>query len=150
MISYMVPGSDIFKSTCQAITNPVNCVGVMGRGLALQFKVRYPQNFLAYQKACHLRQLILGGDSFLFEEKGKLIVNFPTKGHWREVSQLTKILDSLSHLRRQLEDRNITSVAIPPLGCGLGGLKWIQVSQVIERVFNQSPVSVSLHPSRSY
>ena len=114
----------------QALVNPVNCVGVMGKGLALQFKRAWPNNFNAYALAC-ARGEVRPGRVFVFElaREGapRWIINFPTKRHWRDPSRMADIDEGLEDLVMQIRQRGIGSVAIPPLGCGLGGLRWVDV-----------------------
>ena len=134
---------DICEAETEAITNPVNCVGVMGKGLALQFKRHYPANFTAYVEACRSGTL-RPGQSFLFDHgEGALprwIVNFPTKRHWRDPSTIDDIVAGLATLMVQIEERGIRSIALPPLGCGLGGLDWhTQVEPLIRETFAVLP-----------
>ena len=125
MIDYKV--GDIFVEDAEALVNSVNCVGVMGRGIALQFKNTYPDNFKAYAEACK-RQEVLPGRMFVFEtnELGnpRYIINFPTKQHWRAKSRMEDIETGLEALVSEIRARSIRSVAIPPLGSKLGGLNW--------------------------
>jgi O-acetyl-ADP-ribose deacetylase (regulator of RNase III) len=126
---------DLLRDTSEAVVNTVNCVGVMGRGVALQFRNAHPQNFKAYEKACQ-RKEIHPGRMFVFET-GELtnphyIINFPTKRHWRGKSRMEDIESGLEALVAVLKEKKIRSVAIPPLGCGLGGLKWEEVRPRIE------------------
>ena len=116
---------DIFESNADAIINTVNCVGVMGAGLAKQFKERYPHNYTNYANACKTGKVEIGKmyiPNVL--SPNKIIVNFPTKKHWRSPSQLSYIDDGLTALREYIDSAPIQSIAIPPLGCGLGGLNW--------------------------
>jgi O-acetyl-ADP-ribose deacetylase (regulator of RNase III) len=130
---------DLFDSTAEAIVNTVNCVGVMGRGIALQFKKRYPDNFRAYELACK-RSEVIPGKMFVFEEnpfvRPKYIVNFPTKRHWRGASRIADIEAGLADLVRVITERRISSIALPPLGAGLGGLDWAVVREKIEAAFS--------------
>lgn len=126
---------DILKDDSEAIVNTVNCVGVMGRGIALQFKNAWPENFKAYETACK-RDEVQPGHMFVFDT-GQLtlpryIINFPTKRHWRGKSRIQDIDSGLSALVSELRNRGIRSVAIPPLGSGLGGLDWSEVRPRIE------------------
>ncbi len=127
---------DILKSEADALVNTVNCVGVMGRGIALQFKNMYPENFKAYEAACN-REAVQPGRMFVFETgqltPPRFIVNFPTKRHWRGKSRIEDIEAGLIDLVRVIRDKGIRSIAIPPLGAGLGGLDWNQVRPRIER-----------------
>ena len=114
---------DILKADAEALVNTVNCVGVMGRGIALQFKKKFPENFSAYKDACDAKEVKLG--KVYIHDMGKMfnpryVINFPTKGHWRSKSKIEDIETGLVDLVREVEARNIKSIAIPPLGCGLG------------------------------
>lgn len=129
------------RSPAEALVNPVNTVGVMGKGLALQFKVRFPGAFKAYAAACAARQIRVGE---MFVTTGETneprwIVQFPTKEHWRNPSRLEWIRDGLVALRAVIQERQIRSVAIPPLGCGLGGLDWAKVRPMIEAALGDLP-----------
>jgi O-acetyl-ADP-ribose deacetylase (regulator of RNase III) len=136
---------NIFDTEADALVNPVNCVGVMGKGLALQFKARYPLNFQLYAKACKKGEMKPGALLVVREDDGKNIFNFPTKRHWRDKSRLDDIRDGLKDLANWMETAQfIRSVAIPPLGCGLGGLNWLSVKQLIEQTLSavQKPIYV--------
>lgn len=130
------------KSTSRrvAIVNTVNCVGVMGKGLALKFKQHYPANYKAYRKACQTNQLRIG-NVFSFDENGLTIINFPTKSHWRTPSEYDFIESGLISLGKELLSLGIEAIAIPKLGCGLGGLSWAKVSKMIESVFTDPKFS---------
>ena len=123
---------DIFSQGTEAITNPVNCEGIMGKGLAKQFKTRFPENFTAYAKACS-QNLVVPGQIFVFQqaEMPFYILNFPTKRHWRNPSQIEDIETGLKDLYNLIQTRNIASISIPPLGCGLGGLEWKEIRCLI-------------------
>lgn len=121
---------NIFDSSAQALVNPINCVGVMGKGLALQFKQKYPEMFEAYKEACRKKWIKIG-NLFLFTEKDKLIIGFPTKKHWKDKSELKYIEIGLIKLVELIKERNIKSIAIPALGCGLGQLKWDDVRDLM-------------------
>ena len=121
---------DMFVEEVDALVNTVNCVGVMGRGVALQFKRAFPENFRAYAAKCK-RGEMRPGRVFVFETGGMLspryIVNFPSKRHWRGKSRLEDIESGLASLAHEIRSRGIRSIAIPPLGSGLGGLDWTEV-----------------------
>jgi O-acetyl-ADP-ribose deacetylase (regulator of RNase III) len=127
---------DILEADAEALVNTVNCVGVMGRGVALQFKKAFPDNFKAYASACK-RQELQPGKMFVFERhelrNPKFIINFPTKRHWRGQSRIGDIEAGLMSLVKEIRERRIGSIAIPPLGSGLGGLDWGQVRPRIEK-----------------
>jgi O-acetyl-ADP-ribose deacetylase (regulator of RNase III) len=129
---------DILSADVEALVNTVNCVGIMGRGIALQFKNAYPENFKAYRKACSRREVV-PGRVFVFATgtitNPKYIINFPTKRHWRGKSRIEDIAAGLTDLVNEVSARNIESVAIPPLGSGLGGLAWPEVRTLIENAF---------------
>ena len=133
MIRYVT--GDLLAADSEALVNSVNCVGVMGRGVALAFKRRFPDNFKAYKAACDWGELQTGR-MFVFET-GELmpryIINFPTKRHWRARSRIADIKAGLSALVAEVERHQIHSVALPPLGCGLGGLMWADVKPCIHR-----------------
>ncbi len=133
MIRYMT--GDILRSEADALVNTVNCVGVMGRGIALQFKKAFPRNFEYYKNACD-RGEVVPGKMFITERNAltapRFIINFPTKRHWRGKSRIEDIESGLVDLRQQIEARGIRSIAIPPLGSGLGGLNWPDVRKRIE------------------
>lgn len=133
---------DILKSDTEALVNTVNCVGIMGRGIALQFKRAFPDNFKAYKRICDRKQLH-PGHVFTFDlgrlESPRYVINFPTKRHWKGKSKLEDIRAGLKALVQEIRVRGIHSVAIPPLGCGLGGLDWSEVRSVVEEAFASSP-----------
>jgi O-acetyl-ADP-ribose deacetylase (regulator of RNase III) len=132
---------DILLADVDAIVNPVNCVGVMGRGLALQFKQRYPENFRAYKAACD-RGDVQPGRMFVFESEGsrpRWLINFPTKRHWRDKSLIDDVQQGLVALVAEVRARRIESIGVPPLGCGLGGLEWGDVRPLIEYAFAGTP-----------
>ena len=124
---------NIFDSYSEAYVNPVNCVGIMGKGLALEFKNRYPINFLEYQKSCRLNEVVPG--KMFIHKTGttypSYIINFPTKLHWKQLSKLEYIENGLDDLILNLIDLDIHSVSIPALGCGLGSLVWRTVKKLI-------------------
>lgn len=122
---------NLFDSRAEALVNTVNCVGVMGKGIAHQFQRAYPEMFKDYTKACRKGDIRLGFVT-TFRENGKCIINFPTKGHWQEPSRLEDIARGLRSLREVIEAEALQSVALPPLGCGNGGLEWDKVRALIE------------------
>ena len=123
MVMSPSPGAgNIFNAGTEALVNPVNTVGVMGAGLALQFKKQYPENYEAYRKVC-----LVGALSKL----PRWILNVPTKTHYNKPSTLDYIRRSAEALAAELVNRKILSVAIPPLGCGLGGLSWGDVKPIL-------------------
>ncbi len=145
MIEYK--NADILKEDVEAIVNTVNCVGIMGRGLALQFKNKFPQNFKEYQLACKNQEVQLG--KMFVHQTGQLInpkyiINFPTKGHWKANSKIEDIENGLDDLINTIKKYNIKSIAIPPLGSGLGGLDWNEVKILIEEKLKNINCSIIL------
>jgi len=134
MIEYIK--GNLLDSPAQALVNTVNTVGVMGKGIALQFKEAFPNNFKAYREACKDGSLLPGKLLVVRENtvvKSKIIINFPTKTEWYKKSQYKFIEDGLDDLAKIIPAYNINSIAIPPLGCGNGGLKWDKVKELMER-----------------
>jgi O-acetyl-ADP-ribose deacetylase (regulator of RNase III) len=131
---------DILKAEADALVNTVNCVGFMGRGIAAQFKRAFPDNLRAYEAACK-REEVQPGKMLVFETRQlggpRYIINFPTKRHWRAKSRLADIQAGLKALVLDVRRLGIRSIAIPPLGCGLGGLDWQDVRPLIESAFAQ-------------
>jgi O-acetyl-ADP-ribose deacetylase (regulator of RNase III) len=140
----------LLDAPADALVNTVNTVGVMGKGLALQFKQAYPGNFRAYQSACRNGEVRLGR-MFVYEPgvhgQPRYLINFPTKGHWRTKSNLPGIRAGLADLRQIVIERGITSIAVPPLGCGNGGLSWEDVRPLIAEALGDLPgVRVLVYP----
>ncbi len=129
---------NILNDRSQAIVNTVNCVGVMGKGLALQFKKAFPENFKKYKAACDSGE-VRTGKMFVTKYQDmlddKYIINFPTKNHWKGNSKIEYIEEGLADLVRKIKELDIKSVAIPPLGAGLGGLPWGEVKALILEAF---------------
>jgi O-acetyl-ADP-ribose deacetylase (regulator of RNase III) len=126
---------NLLEADVEAMVNTVNTVGVMGKGVALMFKEAFPENFRAYQHACKEKRVRLG-EVFATERKDllgpKWIINFPTKGHWRYPSKIEWVQEGLNDLARFIQDKKISSIAVPPLGSGNGGLNWSEVRPLIE------------------
>ena len=137
----LVSGS-LLEAEVDAMVNPVNCVGVMGKGLALQFKQTFPENFQLYKAACEQKRVV-PGQMFVVDldgaERPWFVVNFPTKRHWRSRSRLGDIDSGLTALVQESVRQEWQSIAIPPLGCGLGGLDWDDVRPLIEDRFSDDP-----------
>ncbi len=127
---------NLLDAKVEALVNTVNTVGVMGKGIALMFKEAFPANFRAYEEACKGKQVRIGR-MFVTEnrtfEGPRWIINFPTKKHWRQPSKLEWIVEGLKDLRRVIQENDIRSIALPPLGSGNGGLDWREVRPEIER-----------------
>jgi O-acetyl-ADP-ribose deacetylase (regulator of RNase III) len=153
---------NLLADDSEALVNSVNCVGVMGRGVALQFKESFPNNYKAYAAACS-RGDVQPGQMYVFETghltNPKYIINFPTKRHWRGKSRIEDIESGLDALLEEIRVRDIKSIALPPLGSGLGGLDWRLVRNRIERalvcladvdvvVFEPNPTMEEAQPAR--
>lgn len=147
MISYTK--GDLLSSEAQALVNTVNTVGVMGKGIALHFKEMFPYNFSIYAEACKKkevtpgRMLVVKDSSLALGER--IVINFPTKVHWRQPSRYEYIEDGLKDLVRVIGEYGITSIAIPPLGCGNGGLDWAVVKDMIERTLSLVDEGVQIY-----
>ncbi len=147
MPSVTVVRGNLFDSSCQTLTNTVNTVGVMGAGIAKQFKARFPLMFEDYRRRCDLGQVRIG-QPYLWkprETDAKFVLNFPTKQHWRDKSQLTWIEGGLEYLLIHYREWGIGSLALPALGCSNGGLKWNQVKPVMERYLNEMDIPVEVY-----
>jgi O-acetyl-ADP-ribose deacetylase (regulator of RNase III) len=142
VISYT--SGDIFDSTCEALVNPVNCVGVMGAGLAKQFSKRFPANTEFYRIACD-QGIVRTGEIFWTKQEELYIANFPTKDDWRNPSKLEYIETGLECLKHDAHGWNIKSIAMPKIGCGLGGLLWEDVLPLIQKTFETSKTKVVLY-----
>lgn len=133
---------NLLKANAEAIVNTVNCVGVMGKGIALQFKQAYPDNFCQYAKACRVSE-VRPGQMFVVSTGNlfnpRYIINFPTKRHWKGKSKIEDIQTGLKALIQEVKQLGITSIAVPPLGCGNGGLSWKTVKPLIESAFLELP-----------
>lgn len=133
---------NLLESDVEALVNTVNTVGVMGKGIALQFKRSFPENFVAYERACKAGTL-QPGRMFTFVidclHNPRYIINFPTKRHWKGHSRIEDIRSGLQSLVEEIQQRGIRSIALPPLGCGNGGLNWGQVLPLIQEAFDQLP-----------
>ncbi len=133
---------NLLTAPVEALVNTVNTVGVMGKGLALQFREAFPENYKAYREACARGELAVGR-MFVTENLSgtnpRYIINFPTKAHWRDPSRLEYVTAGLKDLAHILRERQIQSVAIPPLGCGLGGLQWAVVKPLIIAALDEMP-----------
>jgi O-acetyl-ADP-ribose deacetylase (regulator of RNase III) len=128
----------IFDSTADALVNPVNCVGTAGKGLAKEFRNRFPNSYLYYRAIC-MKQAIHPGQMLSYFERGTCVINFPTKKHWRERSSLEYIVAGLPTLVHVLATYTLTSVAVPKLGCGCGKLAWDDVKPLIVQAFEAVP-----------
>src|SRR6516164_3551084 len=143
MISIKI--GNLFDSEAQTLVNAVNCVGVMGKGIALEFKKRYPEMFQDYERRCAAGEVKLGRPYLYKDHPGHWILNFPTKNHWRSAARLQDIEDGLKYLRQHYREWAIRSLAVPALGCGLGQLKWRIVGPMLYRHLGELDVPVELY-----
>ena len=146
MSNVTVRTGDLFQSKAQTLTNTVNTVGVMGKGIALGFKKRFPKMYEDYLRRCERGEVALG-KPYLFKETmfEQWILNFPTKEGWRTRSSLSAIQEGLAYLREHIHEWGITSLAVPPLGCGYGGLEWSIVGPALYRGLAQLDIPVELY-----
>src|SRR5260370_2421441 len=131
---------DLLSTDAEALVNTVNTVGVMGKGIALQFKLAFPDNYSAYEAACKHEEVQIG-KMFVFhrENNPRIIINFPTKRHWKGKSKIEDIKSGLKALIKVVRKDNIKSIAVPPLRCGNGGLDWAEVRPWIEQALLDLP-----------
>jgi O-acetyl-ADP-ribose deacetylase (regulator of RNase III) len=147
MIRYQI--GDILRSDAEALVNPVNTFGVMGKGLALQMKQTFPANYQAYAAACKAGALVPGKllciQDYNLLSGSKLIINFPTKTHWRLPSEYSYIEQGLAALQLYIVENKVASLATPALGCGLGGLNWEIVKPLIVRAVGHLEAEVFVY-----
>lgn len=136
---------DVFSSEMKTIVNTVNCVGVMGKGIALEFKNRYPEMYKEYVSLCKNKEIRPGKPYYYFDIWGNSVLNFPTKDHWRSPSKLSYIVSGLRWFRDNYEKLGITSIAFPPLGCGNGGLTWVTVGPLMYHYLSDLPIEVEIY-----
>jgi len=144
---------NILESNAQAIVNPVNTVGVMGKGLALQIRESFPNVYDIYRNACKLGKVQIGKMFVVstgLDSYPEYIINFPTKKHWKEKSKLQYIQQGLDDLIKVIQQRNIHSIALPAIGCGLGGLDWNVVYEVIDMKLSSLPDSIAIFVYEPY
>ncbi len=136
---------DLFESDAQTLVNTVNCVGVMGKGIALEFKKRFPGMFKEYVVLCEKGKIALGRPYLHKSTIPPWILNFPTKDHWKSVSKLKDIIKGLDYLKQHYKEWGITSLAVPPLGTGYGQLEWAIVGPTLYRKLDQLDIPVELY-----
>ena len=136
---------DIFESKCSTLVNTVNCVGVMGKGIALEFKRRYPDMFMEYVKLCESGSVKPGHPYLYSDLTGTSIINFPTKDNWRSPSKFSYIETGLEWFRQSYRELGITSIAFPPLGCGNGGLNWDSVGPTMYKALKDLPIEIEIY-----
>lgn len=142
-VQYIVDG-DLFRASEQVIVNPVNCRGIMGAGLALAFKQRYPKMFLVYKQQCESGELRIG-QPWLYTASQPWILNFPTKDHYRQPSRLIYIQQGLDYLIANYQQQGIESIAFPKLGCGKGGLSWDEVGPMMAQILAHLPILTTIY-----
>jgi len=142
MIKYLT--GDILFSKCQTLVNPVNCKGVMGKGLALRFKMRFAGMFEVYRRYCS-KGLLTPGKLWLYKGKENWVLNFPTKDDWRMPSKEEYIISGLEKFLDTYEDKGIQSVAFPLLGTGAGGLDRTTVIQILDNYLSRCSISVEIY-----
>jgi O-acetyl-ADP-ribose deacetylase (regulator of RNase III)/uncharacterized protein YwgA len=136
---------NLFDSGAQTLVNTVNCVGVMGKGVAEQFKSRFPAMFEDYKKRADRKAVRLGEPYLYRDRSGVQIINFPTKDHWRSPSRLADVERGLDYLVAHASEWGITSIALPPLGCGNGGLEWSEVGPLIYQKLHGLPIDIECY-----
>lgn len=141
MIRYLK--GNIFQANAQTIVNTVNLRGAMGKGLALEFKNRFPGLFEAYTNDLLDKRLAIGSPT-IWKGKERWVVNFPTKDDWRKPSEYEYIEKGLAGLRAKLDEWAVLSLAIPPLGCGLGSLEWAKVKPMIEKSLGDMEMAIEV------
>ena len=136
---------DVLESKAQTLVNTVNCVGIMGKGIALAFKKRFPDMYEDYVRRCRSGEVMLG-QPYLYRRKAEpWILNFPTKEHWRSVASLDAMIRGMRYLLEHYTQWGITSLAVPPLGCGEGQLEWRVVGPTLYRYLSQMDIPVRLY-----
>lgn len=136
---------NLLDSNAQTLVNTVNCVGVMGKGIALEFKNQFPEMFKDYVERCNKHEVLLGRPYLFRQLVGPWILNFPTKDHWRSLANLADIVRGLEYLEAHYQEWGITSIAVPPLGCGNGQLEWRVVGPTLYRHLQRLDIPVELY-----
>lgn len=152
MIQYVL-SAHLFESEADALVNPVNCAGTMGRGIALEFKRRFPEILEPYKRACAAGDLVPGrlllmrssASPELPGEKRPAVILFPTKRHWRGQSRIEWIEQGLAFLQAHYRAWDLRSIAMPQVGCGLGGLDWEQVRPLVESLLGHEDLTVEVY-----
>lgn len=150
MITYIQNGN-IFDSNMQTLVNPVNCVGVMGKGLALEFKKRYPKVNSIYERDCERGEFLPGSVRYYqSDDKAHLIACFATKNHWKERSSYSFIATGLVKIQWLISQGKIIELAIPAIGCGLGGLEWGNVKAQIELYLSRYTIPIEVYEPENW
>lgn len=143
MIKFLI--GDIFKSRAKTLVNTVNCVGIMGKGVALEFKNKYPEMYKDYVKRCKNGEMKPGVPYLYYDIFGVSILNFPTKEDWRSMSNIDFVINGLIWFRKNYSELNISSIAFQPLGCGNGGLLWEDVGPIMYKYLHDLPIVVEVY-----
>lgn len=141
----IVRAGNLFESGAKTLVNPVNCAGAMGKGIALEFKRRYPKMFEEYRQLCRKAQVKVGQPYLYTDPSGISVLNFPTKQHWRSPSELSYITAELDYFVENYQAMGITSIAFPALGCGNGGLPWETVRQIMCDKLEALPIDIEIY-----
>lgn len=141
---------DLFESQAQTLVNAVNCVGVMGKGIALEFKKRFPEMYQDYVLRCKRKEVHLGHPYLYQATSFPWILNFPTKNHWRSESTLESITQGLEYLSSHYQGWGIASLAVPALGAGQGKLDWKVVSPILHQYLDAMNIPVELYAPRGF
>lgn len=159
MSQLVFKSGDLFRSDVQTLTNAVNVVGVMGAGIAKEFKRKFPDMFKDYQQKCKANEVVIG-KPYVWRPNtfdGKWVLNFPTKRHWRGASRIEWIEEGLDHLVHNYRTWGITSLALPALGCSLGGLSWKDVKPLLSTRLSGLDIPIEIYeplearvPSREF
>jgi len=145
LLNVEVKIGNIFESKATTLVNTVNCVGVMGKGIASEFKKRFPDMYQEYKKYCDLGKVEPGVPYIYKDVIGTSIINFPTKKHWRSPSKLNDIVKGLYILLDKYKSWGVKSVAFPPLGCGNGGLEWSFVGPIMFQKLSHISIPVEIY-----
>jgi O-acetyl-ADP-ribose deacetylase (regulator of RNase III) len=143
-INIIAAQQNLLSADVEALVNTVNCVGAAGKGIAVQFREKFPDNYLFYRDACRKKQVKLGKMLVFQTQTGtnpKFIINFPTKWHFQEKSSISSIIAGLEDMVAQVEIYNIRSLALPALGCGYGGLDWRDVYPLVSKALSMLPAT---------
>lgn len=140
-----ITSGNLLESDAHTLINTVNCVGVMGKGIALDFKKRFPTMFRDYAERCQRREVRLGKPYLYTSLIDQWVLNFPTKDHWRSLTRLSDVIEGLEYLERHYLDWGIKSLAVPPLGCGNGQLEWRVVGPTLYRYLSRLEIPVELY-----
>lgn len=132
----------VFNTNAKTLVNTVNCFGVMGAGIALEFKLRYPEMFKDYENKCEQKEIKIGRPRLFKHSEDIWIMNFPTKNHWRNPSKMSYIEEGLKYFVENYKKANIESIAFPKLGTSNGGLDWIEVKDMMERYLKEIDIDV--------